>query len=213
MKKFFCFFVFFLFVLSSTSYALDVDLTGATVEIKDAKSLTVHNVTVTGVAGKYWADLTWDPVKMVLVPVAYGQEAAPIGHTYSFVYAESYAGDIYDTYQFTLTTDTVNRLIYITWQQLTDDHYLCPVGQGCITQGYYNFTLIENGGNDNTSAKIVFNPPFDGCTYLETGQTAIATISEIPSWFDFTKSFTMYFGFYPLQIDIIIFEPDGTYHK
>ncbi len=66
MKKFFLVAII-LFSLSGMAFGVfDIDLTGASIQVKDSTSIRASGVTVIGKPGKYWADLKWDPNQLIL---------------------------------------------------------------------------------------------------------------------------------------------------
>jgi hypothetical protein len=54
-----------------------VNIVGAQVEVRSSDTLRIHNATVTGYPGMYWADIQWHPTYLAFIPIAVGQETSP----------------------------------------------------------------------------------------------------------------------------------------
>jgi hypothetical protein len=191
----------------SSATTLNLDLSGSSMMPTAQETIRIHNVTGTldgtPVEGKYWVDFQWDPVNLVFVPTAAGAEPQTTGHTWSWT--QTYEGD---KFQYTITSDPNNRLLYVSYQQVSYSPWICS--QETFIQGNNQFgTSTSKYSVDDNTALITYDQAFDGCGDIYAGQTLTATISNLPSWFDFTKTFGVVFpGWYPVYC-----EPDGTVHK
>jgi hypothetical protein len=199
-----------LLAVNGLAYAttLDLDLSRSSIAPTAQETIRIDNVTGTlngtPIQGKYWIDFTWDPVNLVFVPRAAGLEPQATGHTWSWTVV-SYS----DSFQYSITSDPVNRLFYVSYATTTGTPFICPDVNHNFIQGNNQFSLRDYSYQiDDSHALITFDSAFDGCSDIYSGQTITATISDIPSWFDFTQTFAVSFGAEPMYC-----EPDGTAHK
>jgi hypothetical protein len=207
MKKVSLSFVFVaLFLSQAMAMTIDLDLSGSRGTFTGQKSFRINNLSgiIDGVTlpGKYWIDFTWDPVNMVFVPVNAGEEVPLTGKTWAWTVT-----NYDDSFIYSITSDPVNRLIYVSYKQSSGTPFICNdetfiQGNNLFEISLWDFMLDEG------HALITYTSAFSDCGYFYTGQTVTATISNIPSWFDFSKTFMVGFGKEPM-----VCEPDGTTHK
>jgi hypothetical protein len=196
MKKFFLVAII-LFSLSGMAVGmLNIDLTGATIQVKDSTSIRASGVTVIGLSGTYWAELKWDPAQMILVPTAYGLEVAE-EKTWNFL-----VSDDSSSYYVTLKSNA-DRTFDISFSPGTGNPFVCVTDGYRFMQGNNTFDLSRSQSDTNT-ALITFSGGWNGCNYISQGQTVSATISNIPSWLDFNSQFSI-----GINSDIIVLETDG----
>jgi hypothetical protein len=137
------------------------------------------------------------------VPVNAGEEPATTGKTWSWL-----VGDYLGSASFSITSDPVNRVFYISYSQVNYMPYVCPASFTTFLQGDSTFGVSSS--SDETHALITWTTgDFSGCNLLNEGQTVTATVSELPSWFDFADTFIV-----ATVLDGPVYcEPDGTSHK
>jgi hypothetical protein len=161
----------------------------------------MRHITAPAYAGSWWVDFQWDPHGLVFVPVAAGQEAVPAGKTWSWIVT-----DFSDSFVYTLTSDPVNRTFHVSYQQSSGTPFICE--QDDYIQGNNSFALVPFPPINNAEARITYTTAFNGCGHLYAGQTIEGDITNLPSWFDFSKTFAVGFGAAPMYC-----EPDGSHHK
>jgi hypothetical protein len=82
MKKIFLIFGV-IFLLASTSYATDGDISGSKADILDSSAIRISNIVVYGLPGTYWADFVWNPDTLSFELQNYGGETKPSGSTWT----------------------------------------------------------------------------------------------------------------------------------
>lgn len=189
MKVRILFLSFFIFFLSgSCAYAeLNIDISGSYVEIKDATTLRIRNISVPGQEGKYWADLQWNPLTLVAEPVNFGAESLA-GKSWTIAINTNSAG-LLGSLNMTLTTHPENRTIDISLSAV----------EGSPTFTFASLLFIQNGqdfdfGYGGATSTALFTPNGGWNPYAATisvGVTRTGTVSNIPNWFDFNTPFTL----------------------
>ncbi len=195
MKKFFLSAII-LYSLSGMAFGLDIDLTHATIQVNDSTSIRASGVTVIGLPGTYWAELKWDPAQMILVPTAYGREVAE-EKTWNFLVSNNST-----SYYVTLKSNA-DRTINISFSPGTGNPFVCVTGAYSFMQGTHTFDLSTSQADANT-ALITFSAGWNGCNYINQGQTVSATVSSVPPWLDFNSQFSL-----GINSDIIVLETDS----
>ncbi|MEJ2010334.1 MAG: hypothetical protein P8Z30_19630 [Acidobacteriota bacterium] len=203
-----CFVVFFILLFGSFAWAMDInaDISNSTITVSDSTTFRVHNMALSApeinASGTFWVDFQWDPVTYTFVPVNAGAETATTGKTWSWP-----VSDYLGTALFSITSDPVNRVFHISFSWISYMPKICPTIGITFLQGNNEFGISSS--SDDTHARITWTSNFDGCGLIYSGQTVTATISELPSWFNFADTFAV-----ARILDTPTYcEPDGTYHK
>lgn len=204
-----CFVVFFILLFGNFAWAMDInaDISNSTITVSGSTTFRVHNMALSApeinASGTFWVDFKWDPVTYTFVPVSVGAELPSTGKTWSWP-----VSDYLGTALFSITSDPVNRLFYISYSWISYTPYICPALGLTFLQGGDNEFGVSSS-SDDTHALITWTSNFNGCSPIYSGQTVTATISELPSWFNFADTFAVAHIF-----DTPTYcEPDGTYHK
>lgn len=202
MYPFILFFLLSFFTITSnTEAAVNLHLSNSAISPSADNVIRIDGVTadVDGkpVSGEYWIEFKWDPVKLIFAPVEVGEE--PAGETWSWTINTT----SYDSFTYTLTSDSRARVFHVTYSQKTGDPFVCS--NESFTQGNNSFDVSTFAGLN--TALITYSADFSGCGHI-IGQTVSGTISSIPSWFEFSKSFVVSYGGVP-----VVCEPDGTVHN
>ncbi len=197
------------------SYAeVNIDLSGSNVEIQNPTLLKIRNLVVPGYPGKYWVDFQWNPTSFVFIPVKAGVEAISsppqqtalplVSKTWS--YDVNYSSDASKgTYTTTLTTDPNRRALTISFRGK----------EGRVYCGYLGILFVQGNKTFEVDTREIegaalFTPEgWSGWQQFLVGQTAKATISNIPLWFNFSTQFVIY----EQSKESYVLEPDGTVHR
>lgn len=67
----------FFLIFTCSAWALDIDFSASQTNAVNSQIIRIHNLTSLGLPGKYWVDFQWDPVNLIMVPVAAGAEVVP----------------------------------------------------------------------------------------------------------------------------------------
>lgn len=193
--------IFASLILTASSYALEPDISVGTITLTGPDAFHIEHLTISGFPGTYWVDFIWDPTTLSFVPTSGGEEAQPIGSTWSWLMKGTFGNSSY-AYRYYVTPDPINRIFYVSFEYVSGSPFICH--EENFIQGNNQFD-VAIGSYDNNSALITYTSSFDGCWIIYSGQTVTATISNIPMWFDFSKSFMV--GF---DGPAVVCEPDGT---
>jgi hypothetical protein len=204
-----CLVVFFFLLFGSFAWAIDInaDISNSAITVSDSTTFRVHNMALSApeinASGTFWVDFQWDPVTYTFVPVNIGAEPASTGKTWSWPVHDYFGSAI-----FSITSDPVNRVFYISYSWVSFSQGVCPTHFTTFLQGDRAFYVSSS--SDETHALITWtSSDFSGCYFLHEGQTVTATVSELPSWFNFADTFIVA----TYMEGSVYCEPDGTYHK
>lgn len=181
----FILFMFQFFITARVSSAdIDLDISGSNVEIQDSRTMRVRNVTAPGYAGKYWIDFQWDKTSLAFIPVKVGAESIG-GKSWTFsVNGEGSSASSSGVYDLTLSTHPSEGTITLEYKITSGQPYI----------GYVGLFFIQ-GNNKFTPGNSAYITDWGGWKQFYVGQTATATINNIPSWFDFDSVFVIYTDF------------------
>lgn len=178
-----------IFLLSNPVCAeINTDISNSTVEILSSTTMRVRNLTAEGYSGKYWVDFQWDSSALVYRPIQVGLEAGTNNKSCS----ADVMSDFNTVYHIVITADSTNKQIYLTITCTDAGTY-----PGYIAT--FSYTVIKFKQFDNTFKLTEYDPytnvakftpdGWSGIEEIPQGVTRTGTISSIPTWFDFSKSY------------------------
>lgn len=171
-----------------------VNFSASTVDVISTDIIRIHHITAPWAEGTYWADFKWDPVNLVMVLVDGGLESLPPGVTWTVDNSP---------YQAVISSNPSERSLTISLKCIGSMcSFDAATGPGCygsslsFAQGNnFTFFLTMSSSQVNSATAYVTilssSGNWDGCGYLFYNQEIEMKISDMPTWFDFTKAFTI----------------------
>jgi len=127
--------------------------------------------------------------------------------TYAPVQEQSWTFEVPGASPYSMTLRiNADRTFTITLMTSRENASVCLTTDMRVVQNWRVFGLSADT-SDLTTARVTFAPGWSGCEYIHRDEAVMATVSDIPSWFDFGATFAVNVG--PASR---VLEPDGTSH-
>lgn len=166
--------------------AIQIDLSSANVDVIDTDRIRVNHFSAPGYAGYWWAELQWDPVNFVFHPVDVGQDT---GNSWGLEYLDV-AGN---TGRITVTVDGEGQTVKINLRTISGEIYYCFLNIS-LKQGVIDVTLdVSPLRVGVATALFTPEPGWNGCGNVAAGEIREGTVSQMPSWFNFSAPFSLTF--------------------
>lgn len=183
--------ILFVLIWINASYAeINTDISNSTVEILNSTTMRIRNLTAEGYSGKYWIDFQWDSSALVYRPIQVGTEVTTNNNKSCSV---NVTGSFNTVWHIVITVDSTDKQIFLS---------VTCTDKGTSSYGYianFTYTAIKFKQFDNTFKLTLYSPysntakftpdGWGGSEEIAQGVTRTGTISSIPTWFDFEKSY------------------------
>ena len=178
---------FFLLSVVSVRAEINIDVSSSRLESQDASTMRIRDVVVPGFPGKYWIDFRWNPETLVFSPTNAGPEAMT-GKSWTIVLPTNNAG-LRGVLHMTLTSHPENRTIDVRLTAIAGQPTF-SIANVAIVQSGHDFTFGGQGSSPTFTVHDGWNPY---ALSMLPGVTKTGTISSLPTWFDLSTTFTLYY--------------------